>query len=294
MAGSPDIRPSGKPRARGLSAVLAILLLATLPTGCDDERGTVFDPDQLVQGADGEFIFGATYFSAAVYRFQNAVIDTLSRVVTSGAGLPASFPAAIGSGQMTISHVGGITYSVDLENYNDPRVSPIFQTINGTMMIALTEASPGLRFTINPGDHLVLNFGPGPNQVVYALPPDFGDGAEVMVSGTTNGVLNNGSSAGFVRETGKVRMEERSQRFLLIEELALDYEYDASILPSFETFPVGRYEVGIFLGGTPSAPFRVTFHGDGLASYPYRGRTCQVNLDVPSHNIDAGNPCADL
>jgi len=197
---------------------------------------------------------------------------------------------------MRVNDAGTNLYRIDFVNYNDPNVSPLFETINGVMIVLMEEADPGLRFTINPGDDQFLPLGPGPNPVTYQLPTDFGDGAAVTATGTVHGELSEESvrHGGFVHQTGTLRMEEPSQRFLLIVRLGVEYEYDPKILPSFDEWPVGAYEIGIFAGGTSSTPFLVTFFGDGRAFYPYRGSSCDVNLDVPFDHIEAGNPCSGL
>jgi hypothetical protein len=145
-----------------------------------------------------------------------------------------------------------------------------------------------------------------PEGMIYALPSDFGGAIlDVTTPGHTsnplvdpygvNGVLDCVlGTAGFVHETGTVRIEERIQSILLIEEMEIEYAYDESISPPFSPWPTGRYEIasfsvqGFFGGGVVSAPVDVTFDGFGGAVFPLGDRTCQVNLR------DGTNPCEGL
>lgn len=286
-------RPS-RPLRRGTGAVLVLLLLASLFfPACEDERGTVDDHDQPPVGPDSDFIFATTLFSTSVFRVQNALIDILRGSVLNRSSFPAQFSGF--GGFLTINEIADGLFQVTAENYNDPSLSELFDTINGTMIVRVDETTPGLDYTINPGEEAFLPIGAAPHFLIYQLPSDFGDGAAVKVSGTLHGQLDEGSvrHEGFVHQTGTMRMEEPTQRFLFILRLGIEYEFDPDILPSFGEWPFGAYEMGLFGDGAPLTPFLVSFNGNGGASYPYRGTTCNVNLTVPiGEDISAGNPCS--
>ena len=290
-------RPS-RPLRRGSGAVLVLLLLAFFIPACEDERGTVNDPDQPPVGPDSEFIYATTLFTTSVFRVQNSVIDFLRGSVLTRADLPAQFSGF--GGFVTAVEIAPDLFEVTFTNFNDPALAPLFDTVNGTMIVFMEETTPGLKYTINPGEDALLQLGPGLHSLVYQLPSDFGDGAAVTVSGTLHGELDQGSlrHAGFVHQTGTLRMEEPTQRFLFILRLGIEYDFDADILPSFAEWPVGPYEIGLFGEGSPLAPFLVSFNGNGGASFPYRGHTCNVIVDIPIDQIldnpAAGNPCAGL
>jgi hypothetical protein len=246
------------------------------------------DPEVPPVGADSDLIFGSTVISAGIFRFQNTVIDTLVRVQAGGQTLPYVVPAAQGTGSMTIfSDPGSGGYRVELASYNDPDVDPNLALITGEMIVVLHEISPGLRFTINPGeDDVTIPFG---HSVNYQLPADIGDAARLDVFGSVTGDADAPSlrHEGYAHETGTLRIQETTQGILIIEHLALEFEYDPELTPSFVgRWPLGSYEVGIFSQGT-SLPIDVTFDGNGGASFPYRGGVCNVNLADP----EFGNPC---
>jgi hypothetical protein len=268
-----------------------LLLLGLFLPGCEDERGTINDPDQPPAGPDSDFIFGTTLFSASVFTVQNTIVDLLRASVLAGRATQPDFSAF--GGFVTVDEIAENLFQITFTNFNDPAL-PIFDTVNGVMMVRMDEVTPGLNYTINPGEEDFLPLGAAPHFVVYQLPADFGDGAAVKVSGTVHGLLDEDSlrHEGFVHQTGTLRMEEPTQRFLFVERLGIEYEFDSDIFPSFSEWPFGAYEVGVFGNGTSSTPFIVSFNGDGGASFPYRDSTCNVNLDVPLDEPESGNPCS--
>ena len=286
-------RPS-RPLRRGTGVLLMFLLLASIFfPACEDERGSADDHDQPPVGPDSDFIFATTIFSTAVLQAQNALIDVLRGSVLNRSSLPAQISGF--GGFLTIDEISEGLFQVTFTNFNDPLLNELFDTINGTMMVRMDESTPGLDYTINPGEEDFLPLGAAPHFLIYQLPSDFGDGAAVKVSGTVHGQLDEGSvrHEGFVHQTGTLRMEEPTQRFLFVLRLGVEYEFDSDIVPAFGEWPFGAYEMGLFGQGSTLTPFLVSFNGNGGASYPYRGTTCNVNLAIPlSDDISGGNPCS--
>jgi len=268
-----------------------LLLLGLFCPACEDERGTINDPDQPPTGPDSDFIFGTTLFSAAVFQIQNTVVDLLRGSVLAGRSTTPDFSSF--GGFVSVDEIAENLFQITFTNFNDPSLQ-IFDTINGTMIVRMDEVTPGLDYTINPGEEDLLPLGAAPHFLVYQLPSDFGDGAAVRVSGTVHGVLDEDSvrHEGFVHQTGTLRAEEPTQRFLFVLRLGVEYDFDADIFPSFGEWPFGAYEIGMFGQGVPNTPFLVSFNGDGAASFPYRDSTCNVNLDVPLDEPETGNPCS--
>ncbi len=277
-------RPNGHVRALVSGTLLSVLVLSA----CEDERGSPNDPDLPPPPVDSDFVFATTVVSSAIFRFQNAVIDTLVRVKASDHPLPYVIPATFGTGNMTVlNDPGPGEYLVTFTAYNDPFVDVILAAINGSMVVVLPEISPGLQFTINPGEEDVTF--PQEHFVVYQLPDEF-DGASLRVSGSLTGVASASGlrHAGYAHEAGTLRIDEFTQQILIVEEVAVEFEYDPEITPSFiSRWPLGSYEAGFFLLGA-SNPISITFDGNGGASFPYRGGVCNVNLE----DIEFGNSCA--
>jgi hypothetical protein len=276
----------------GLACVLAAAaLLGTVLGGCKDQRPSLNDPgdENPQQGntVDSEFLFATTAISAGILRFQNTVIDTLVRYVASGEPFPYEVVADVGTGKMTFFAATGGIHNVTFDAYNDFEVEPLLTTITGSMRIRLDEISPGLDYTINPGEEDVTF--PQDTFVLYQLPTEF-DSARLRVSGTVRGVMDASAARqeGFVHQTGTIRLDENVQGILLVESLAIEYPYDALLTPSFDSpWPAGSYELGLFflLGAQP--PINITFDGHGGASIPFQGGVCNVNLD----DLENGNPC---
>jgi hypothetical protein len=95
--------------------------------------------------------------------------------------------------------------------------------------------------------------------------------------------------------TGTLRIEERIQQLLLVEELDLRFAYDATTSPAFADWPSGTYSIASlisqgFFGVSVSTPIDVTFDGFGGISFPFGDRTCEGNL----LDLENGNPCQEL
>ena len=199
-------------------------------------------------------------------------------------------------------------------------------TISGYMIIEFTSLSP-LQYTLempmawhfpDPSDP-TDTFQGIPRGMTYQLPEDFGDGAILDV--TTPGSLavltdpffdldNNGEivafkgaggtidcqlAGGSVEVVGTLRIEERVQQLLIVEELDLRYAYDPGTTPAFADWPAGGYAIAAlssagFFGVSVTTPIDVTFDGFGGVSFPLGDRTCDGNLLDPEN----GNPCEDL
>jgi hypothetical protein len=222
------------------------------------------------------------------------VIDLLRGAVATRADFPMEISGRGGS--LTIDEIAEDVFQLTFTNFNDPSISQLLELINGSMIVSMEETDPGLSYTINPGEDDFLPFGLGPHFLVYQLPSAIG--ATLAVSGTVHGELDDSAARheGFVHETGTLRIEDPTARFLFILRLGIEYEFDAKIFPSFSQWPVGAYEVGIFGEGSPITPFIVSFDGDGGASFPYRGHNCDVDLNRPIDDLlddlGAGNPCS--
>src|SRR5687767_3537036 len=115
-------RPS-RPLRRGSGAVLVLLLLAFIFPACEDERGTVNDPDQPPVGPDSEFIYATTLFSTSVFRVQNSVIDMVRSSVVTRADLPAQFSGFGGS--VIVQEVAPNLFQVTFTNFNEPELAPL-------------------------------------------------------------------------------------------------------------------------------------------------------------------------
>lgn len=281
-------------RTTGRSFAWALALTAFGAAGCDDERSTLSDPDIPPAGADSEVIFGSTFATAGHLRLQNYVVEQVVRVRGTSQQLPVVIPSASGSGTIVLSE--GLTPSrteVEFVNFQDTDVERLFDSVVGTMVVELLQTAPGLRFTINPGEEPLLSLGTGPHALEITLDPNLGGGLTLLVSGTTRGTLAASDAAGLVgivTETGTIRAEVLAQRVLIILTLANTFDYDGRVEGSFDRYPGGFYNAAYFDSGVPSSPFRMTFDGLGQSTYPYRGRTCSVDLT----NVEAGNPCQNL
>jgi hypothetical protein len=99
--------------------------------------------------------------------------------------------------------------------------------------------------------------------------------------------------AGSVHVTGTLRLEDRSQPLLVVEEEALSFAFDEAVNPKFAEWPAGTYEIAGFGGGggfggaTPGFPNDVFFDGFGGAAFQVEGHQCVTNMTDLVH----GNPC---
>jgi hypothetical protein len=199
-------------------------------------------------------------------------------------------------------------------------------TISGYMIVEFTSLNP-LQYVLempmgwhypDPADPTDV-FKGLPRGMTYQLPEDFGEGAILDV--TTPGSItiladpffdldNNGEIVaysgaggtidcqlvnGSVEITGTLRIEERVQQLLLVEELDLRYAYDSGTTPPFADWPAGGYSIAAlsvlpFFGASVTTPIDVSFDGFGGISFPVGDRMCDGNLLDPEN----GNPCEDL
>jgi hypothetical protein len=100
-------------------------------------------------------------------------------------------------------------------------------------------------------------------------------------------------TGGIVHQTGTLRIEDRTQPLLIVQELQLEYTYDDQELIRFGPWPGGSYEIALFaslglVGSVSSLPVDVTFDGAGGASFEHAGLQCDVNL------LTGENPCSGL
>jgi hypothetical protein len=199
-------------------------------------------------------------------------------------------------------------------------------TISGYLVVEFVSMSP-LQYVVEmpmawhfPDPNVPTDgFRAIPRGMTYQLPEDFGDGAilDVTTPGSMSvltepffdldaagaivaykgagGTLDCALAGGSVQTTGTLRIEERVQQLLIVEELDLRYAYDETTTPAFAPWPAGGYSIAAlstvgFLGVSVTTPIDVTFDGFGGISFPLGSRTCDGNLLDPEN----GNPCQDI
>ncbi len=286
--------PTRRPNGAGFLRLAPALVLAAVGLGaCDDERATINDPDIAPVGPEADFIFGTTFASAGTFRLLNDVVEKAIPYFDSGATLPVTFAASSGTGSLRLSR-DGVTGRIraDFDNYQDMEIEPTFDTILGQIEIQFLQTSGGLRYAINPDDGPFLPFGPGPHALIITLIPQ-ANGITFVCSGPIFAELVNADPTGLqgiVRHTGTVRLESGANRFLVVETLATEYEYDGRVDGSFASYPAGSYTFSGFANGVSASPFVVEFDGFGGVGYPYRGGFCEGNL----LDLENGNSCAGL
>jgi hypothetical protein len=293
-------------------AAVGVSLAALAAPGCEDDRELTTGPTVGFLGGDG--LFGTAVVTTSILRYQNDAALRILEILENNLSTPIFETGCAGSGQRVITRDSQnpnrfrIQHGTSAGSYTIDCNVDLRLTLNGDMYIEWLETSPGLHFTIEmPFNHLTGN----PEGMIYALPADFGSAIlDVTTPGHTanpildpygsNGVLDCALDAGglrhegFVHETGTIRIEERVQTLLLVEELEIEYAFDESLSSPFSPWPTGRYEIaslsslGFFAGAVVSAPVDVTFDGFGGAVFPLGDRICEVNLR------DGTNPCEDL
>jgi hypothetical protein len=280
--------------------------VVVLACGCEDDRESPLGPSSGF--LDGDGLFGSALVSTSILRYQNEAALRILEILENNLSTPIFETGCAGGGQRVITR--------DSQNPNRFRIQhgttagsyviecgvELRLSLNGDLWIEWLETSPGRHFTVQmPFNHLTGT----PEGMIYALPSEAGGAIlDVTTPGhTTNPLLDpygvNGFvdcvlQAGSVHETGTVRIEERIQSILIVEELDVEYAFDENLSPPFSPWPAGSYEIasisstGFFGGAVISTPVDVTFDGFGGAVFPLGDRTCEVNLR------DGTNPCEEL
>lgn len=277
------------------------LLLAALPLGgCEDDRGNPLGPDP--GPLDGDGLFGTAVVSAALYRMHDHFAEVTLDLLRSGSSLPVIENACQGNGTATITDAGDAlpnTFALTFRNYVTECTRGIPMTFNtditvgASMLIVFLETSPGLAYDIIHPYDVSTNMPAGAS---VQLPQD--QGGFILQMSTPFGALHHEldvplGQAGSVHVTGTLRLEDRSQPLLVVEELALEFAFDEDNATTFSDWPAGSYEIaafrggGFFGGGTPGFPVDVFFDGFGGAAFDFADRSCVTNLT----DLEHGNPC---
>lgn len=297
---SPRNRPPRRRAFRLVAALVPALALAT--AGCKDQRGDPLGPDTGV--LDGDVLFASAVVSAEMYRVFNTFAEQALDLYESGANLPVLVPGCLGTGRAAITDNMNdgdpATFGITFDNYvsdcsgfqltwnTDP-------TVDGRIVITFLETSPGLVFEV-----LLPMVGNSPRGVSVQLPSD--EGGFILATTTPVGPLlyqldGTRAAGGQVHVDGTLRIEDRAQPLVLIEDIRLRYAFDDGVIPKFADWPSGAYEIGAFQGGaggfgfggsSPSFPVDVFFDGSGGVAFPVGERTCVGNLATGE------NPCEDL
>ena len=288
-------------RIRPRLCLVALALLAVSVGGCKDQRGDPAGPDPGL--LDGEVLFATGLLSAEVYRQVNFFAQTVLSVYESGANLPAFVPGCLGTGRATItdnSDATATTFAVTFENYVSDcgSLALTWNTdpgVDGRIVFTILETSPGLVFEVR-----MPMVGTAPRSVSVQLPSN--QGGFILATTTPLGPLlyeldGTRAAGGKMNVTGTLRLEDRAQPLLLIEDVKLRFDYNDNLLPKYADWPGGSYEIAGFLGGaggfgfggaSPSFPVDVFFDGFGGIAFPVAERTCVGNL------LTGENPCQDL
>jgi hypothetical protein len=303
-----SLRPS---RRKALPVLLAVAVVSSL--GCEDDRGNPLGPDP--GPLDADVLFGSSLVSAEVFRMINFFAVRALDLYEGGGSLPVTEPACLpGAGTARITDLGDAnpaTFGVTFTNYvvaceAMPLTVNSDAAVGGRMAITLVETSPGLVFEVSlpilpaprfPGDVYFV-----PAGFTIQLPAE--QGSLILAVTTPDGPLRfalDGPRAGlrhegFVHVEGTVRLEDRLQPLVIVEELALEYAYDDDLLTKLADWPSGSYEIAGFGGGsgggfggaTPGYPVEVFFDGLGGVAFPVDERTCFGNM------VTGENPCEDL
>ena len=286
-------------------ALVALALLSVPTGGCKDDRGDPAGPEQGI--LDGEVLFASSVVSSQILRVMNRFVETALDLYESGSTTPAVFvPGCSGTGRAVVSNNNDsdpTTWSVTFDNYasdcatlqldwlTDPNV-------DARMLITFLETSPGLVYEI-----LLPMVGSSPRGFTVQLPADEGGFALTattplgpllyQLDGTRGGLRHEGN----VHVEGTLRLEDRAQPLILVEDLRLEYAFDDDLVPKLADWPGGSYEVGAFQGGsggigfggsTPSFPVDVFFDGLGGVAFPLGSRTCVGDMAANR------NPCENL
>ncbi|GJM44067.1 MAG: hypothetical protein DHS20C21_09090 [Gemmatimonadota bacterium] len=293
------MRRSGFRSWLAAAAVLPLLL-----TGCRDERGPVSPPDTGI--LDGDGIFGTAVVTTAYYAFQNAMV-----ALTLGLHEDPAFNAIVVPSCHTDDPANAARISQDATDEDLYQITfgsgPAFPFITncgidqfafgGTLSVRFLQTEGGLVYeVILPYNHVTEL----PEAVSLTLPGQFGS-FTLRITAPEGPLLCTMESAGARHEgrvhmEGTVRLEDRAQPFLLIQELQLEYELTE---PSPGVFEFGRWPSGSYATATHTAPqigsglvaaypTVVTFNGVGGASFELGVYDCDVNLATGE------NPCENL
>lgn len=290
---------SGPRAAR--SALVALTALALPLAGCKDQRGDPAGPDPGI--LDGDVLFASAVVSAQAYRVFNHFAESALDLYESGANLPVFEPACLGTGRAAITDNGDAdpaTFGITFDNYvSDCALFTLTwntdSSVDGRIVIRFLETSPGLVFEV-----LMPMVGSSPRGASLQLPSD--EGGFILAVTTPNGPLlyeldGTRAAGGQMHVDGTLRLEDRAQPLVLIEDARLQYTFDDGVIPKLADWPSGSYEIAAFQGGaggfgfggaTPSFPVDVFFDGTGGVAFPFTGRTCVGNMPTLE------NPCEDL
>ncbi|MGH2571048.1 MAG: hypothetical protein ACRDGR_07475 [bacterium] len=254
--------------------------------GCEDQRGEPTGPDNGV--LSGELTFFTGYVTLSIFNYHNIVAQQVLDIIVNDTPTPVFTPSCGTGGIRTIRPIPGspMTFTVE-HRQNDPFVLFPFPfssdicdgffrfTARKDMIVSFDPASfpDSLRFTITMPDD-----GSSQPGVVYQLPPEF-DGVVLAVSGTVHGELvdivyggGGGIQSGDIRLTGAVRVEDRGQALLLVQELDLRYRWEPPL--PFSPFPDGSYEIAGFTTSPFSGPIvgnPIEIQWDGFSKGTYVG-----------------------
>jgi hypothetical protein len=290
-----------KPRPRLRLLLFAPALFGLLAGGCQDQRGDPAGPDP--GPLDGDALFASGLVSAQIFRQINRFAETVLDLYESGANLPVFVGACQGTGRATITDsrdADPATFAITFENYLSDCGGLELNwntdnSVDGRMIITILESSPGLVFEVS-----MPIVGSSPRGVSVQLPSDQGGFALSMTTPLgplTYQLDGTRATGGTVRVEGTVRLEDRAQPLLLVEDLKLRYEYADNLIPKFGDWPGGSYEIAGYQGGaggfgfggaSPSFPMDVFFDGFGGIAFPVADRTCVGNL------LTGQNPCEGL
>jgi hypothetical protein len=288
-----------RPRSRPLLVALAVVALSAV--GCKDQLGDPAGPDPGL--LDGGVLFASGLVSAEIYRAINRVAEVALADYEGSRFLPDSLNSCLGSGVAKITDnrdSDPATFAVTFENYvTDCGALALTWntdiTVDSRIIITILESSPGLVFEVS-----MPILGTAPRSASIQLPSD--QGGFILAATTPLGPLiyeldGTRAAGGTVNVTGTVRLEDRAQPLLLVEDVRLQFEYADNLIPKFADWPGGSYEIAGFQGGaagfgfggaSPSFPVDVFFDGLGGIAFPVADRSCVGNL------LTGENPCAGL
>jgi len=281
--------------------LFGLVLPGLLLGGCKDDRESTSGPSAFL---DGDALFGSALLTSSILRYQNDMAAKVRDIVRNGTGTPIFETGCAGAGQRIITRDNQNPNRLILQHSNVviDCGTGLTLTLNGRMIIEFEEATPGMRYTVSMPFNLQTGATEG---MIYQAPSDFAGGAilNVTTPGVTfNPVADPYGSGGFldceltggtVQQIGTLRIEERVQAILLVEELDVSYAYDENVIPPFAPWPGGRLEIAAlasqgFFGSVTSLPVEVRFDGFGGADFETSGRTCQADMSTGT------NPCETL
>jgi hypothetical protein len=297
----------------------AFLLPIALSGGCKDQRGEVAGPNYGF--LDPDSVFFTAMVSLSLYNYTNLVADEVFEIILAGGTNQPIFTESCTSG-------GGERIIVqDDSTFTVTHLSPgfvifaspfFFETCGGFLRVTVnremtitfhtipdtSDALPdSLRYTITLPDDGTATPGVG-----YTLPPQFG-GTVLATTGRIHcelvDIVHDGAGrivSGFLSQTGTMRLENRADFFLLVEELDLLYEWPWPVLRNdcsddappleFAPFPHGLYEIAGFTTGFTGPltgfPLEVEFDGCSTGEFTANGQTCTVDL------VNCTSPCGTV